>query len=556
MNAERLPEAYYLANFELVLADVEARSGDLLLPAERATIAGFRQLPPAAQRLYVRMLTRKGPWFRRDALRYPEIGDPEPPLAELVRAGFCRSDADLEELLPLLTRVDLAQALVEFGLPAAKAARRVALLDDLLQHAARDPLRGYLAERLQPASPRWGDLWRRLFLLFFGNFEQDLATFVLADTGRVRFESYRVDPGLRLFTTRADVDYLLSLRGLREQLEAVDSEAGLEILSDAALAMEAHPGVRQQRRFQRLLNDLGQAWERGKRPDRAMQCYARSERPPARERRARILASRGELEAAWQLALEMAEAPRDVAEARFARRFLGRQRHGDAAVERWLREHPQPEPPLETGLDLAPHPEGVERAALEAARAEGWDGFFAENHLWRALFGLVFWEDLFADLPGAFLHRFQNAPLDFGSADFYGRRQARIDRRLAEIVLEEKPAARILAMADRKWGVANAFVDWRHLDRSRLAEALARIEAKVLQEVLRIMVRNPRAFDRGFPDLFLFRPGGRDWKLWEVKGPGDSLRPEQEWWLHQFTRLGCDARVVRVRRAGGGFRVA
>jgi VRR-NUC domain len=192
------------------------------------------------------------------------------------------------------------------------------------------------------------------------------------------------------------------------------------------------------------------------------------------------------------------------------------------------------------------HDLGVEMAALDAARQEGWDGFFAENHLWRALFGLVFWEDIFAAVPGAFQHRFQSAPLDVGGAGFFEKRQARIEQRLEELASCRSLADHVLAIADRKWGVANAFVSWRHLERSHLLEALSRIEPEVLGEVLRIMVRNPVAFDSGFPDLFLFRPNSAEWKLWEVKGPRDSLRPEQEWWIQSFLRWGTRAQVARV----------
>ena len=547
MNSEPLAEGYYLANFCAVLEDVEARCGDLLLVEECALLARFRTLPLAAQRLYVRMLTRKGPWFRQEQLSYPEIGDPGPAIEVLRREGFCLAAPELQDLLPLLIRSDLIEELADAGFVLPKGARREDLLA-LLQASMDEPiLQERLELRLRPVSPGLEQLWRRIFLMYFGNFEQDLATFVVADTGRVRFEAYPVDPRLRPFEARSDVDYLLSIRSLREQLETVSSAAELEVLTATALAMESHPGIRPQRRFQRLLNELGRGWERAGDSGKAVACYTRSERPPARERRVRILACGGDLDAACRLAMELAEAPRDVSESRFAMAFLERHRRKVTAVEPWLQAHPGPEPPVEIRLDLPRHPGGVERAVLEAARGAGWEGFFAENQLWRALFGLLFWEELFADVSGAFQHRFQNAPLDIGEADFYWKRESLIDRRLATLARCQNLPDLLLGMADAKWGVANAFVDWRHLQRGQLAEALARIPVEVLDAVLRLMLRNPRAFDSGFPDLFLYRPEAQAWKLWEVKGPGDSLRPEQDWWLRQFARLGCEARVVRVR---------
>ena len=184
---------------------------------------------------------------------------------------------------------------------------------------------------------------------------------------------------------------------------------------------------------------------------------------------------------------------------------------------------------------------------LEAARTHGWEGFFAENILWNALFGILFWEELFAPIPGAFQHRFQSAPLDIHAPDFFQKRAALFEKRFEEIHDRQVLIHRVLDTAKRKWGIANAFVSWRHLTREILAAAIERIPPTVIINVLRTMAQNPRTFSSGFPDLFLFKPGTSAWALWEVKGPGDTLRPEQERWLQQFQRLGCDARVAWVK---------
>jgi hypothetical protein len=544
----RLPEGYYLLNFLTVLAEVESRDGDLLLPEEREILARFRVCSVPAQRLYVRMLTRKGPWFRFDGLHYSEIGDPEQPIVELLQAGFCDDQAAVEDLLPLLRREDLIEVLEACEIPIPRGQRREALLAALLQGIAAPKLITALRIKLRPVRPLHGVLWRRIFLMFYGNFEQDLSSFVIADTGHIHYESYAIDPGARSFQSRSDVDYMLSLQGLRERLGAVTSETELADLTQATLAMEAHPGVRQQRRFQGLLNDLGHSWERAKQAEQAMACYSLSERPPARERRVRLLAAQGDLEAACQLAMALFDMPKDVGEARFARSFLTRQQRKASFVEPWLQAQAPVEPTPALQMTVPRHPSNsVEMAALEAARNEGWEGFFAENSLWRALFGLAFWEELFAPIQGAFQHRFQNAPLDLRGGSFYGNRLPLIEEKFTRLEGLGGLSPHLLGVAERKWGVANAFLNWRHLTPSHLSEAFRRIEPKVALGVLSIMVHNPTAFDSGFPDLFLYRPESEAWKLWEVKGPGDTLRPEQEWWLQQFNRLGCLAKVAWIR---------
>ena len=73
------------------------------------------------------------------------------------------------------------------------------------------------------------------------------------------------------------MDFLLALRDLRLDFErtaaAGDAEA-LDRITRSLLETLPHPGVRQQRRFHALLNDLGRAWERRGNPDQALACYA------------------------------------------------------------------------------------------------------------------------------------------------------------------------------------------------------------------------------------------------------------------------------------------
>jgi hypothetical protein len=543
----KLPEGYYLENFQAVLQGVEDRYGDLLHPEERACLGQFQRLPEGARRLYVRMLTREGPWFRRDKLEYPDIPEGPAALAALLEQGFCLGpeQAGPEALVALLRKEELAAWLRTFSVPFARTLPRAALALELLGGVDGPRLQAALGASLCPVAPACLDWVRLLFFLFFGNGEQDLTAFILADLGRVCYESYPIDPGHRLFETRQDVDFLLTLHALREAFDA-DPATTLEPTTALLLRMEPHPGVRQQRRFHRLLNAVGREWERRGEAATALACYALSERTPARERTARILlASQRPTEAA-ALALAMATRPLDVAEARFAGQCLRRLAKDEPAAAAWVGQHPRPDPVPERRLTLPRHPSGsVEQAALEAARAEGWEGFFTENTLWNALFGLAFWEQLFAPVPGAFQHRLQNAPSDLGSPEFHGRRAQALEARLEELAQPGALLRDLTRTAQTKQGVANAFVSWRALEPMHLAAALEHLPAEVVLSVLRVMAPSPTAFRSGFPDLFLYRPG--EVLLWEVKGPGDTLRPEQEWWLHHFGRAGLGAQVAWVK---------
>lgn len=75
VNPPGLPVGYYLDNFLAILDFIDSQYDDILNHDERSFSRSFRSLSLDARRLYVRLVTRKGPLFRSDTLRYDEIGD-------------------------------------------------------------------------------------------------------------------------------------------------------------------------------------------------------------------------------------------------------------------------------------------------------------------------------------------------------------------------------------------------------------------------------------------------------------------------------------------------
>lgn len=100
---------YYLHNFQRALAWVGERYADLLDDRERRFMADFAALPQASQALLVRMLMRRGPWFRASRLVYEEIPDTADAAAPLLALGWLDADAPmtLDELFGLHTRPEL-----------------------------------------------------------------------------------------------------------------------------------------------------------------------------------------------------------------------------------------------------------------------------------------------------------------------------------------------------------------------------------------------------------------------------------------------------------------
>ncbi len=59
--------------------------------------------------------------------------------------------------------------------------------------------------------------------------------------------------------------------------------------------------------------------------------------------------------------------------------------------------------------------------------------FHCEGRIVTTLFGLLFWDVIFAPIPGAFETRYQSAPLDLAEDTFYYSREELVEARLAEI---------------------------------------------------------------------------------------------------------------------------
>lgn len=545
--ARELEEGYYLENFERLLATVEERYGDLLRRDEQLFLSSFAALSLGARRLYVRLLSRKGPLVRRDRLDYREIPDLAAAAAELEAAGFVDAGSDLPapEHLALLLREELIGLTKELGIAVGKSAKRAEAQAALeLSEDARLP--SLLLERWPALRALRQEVVQLFRLLFFGNLFQDLKDFVLSDLGITEFETYDLSREMRQFESREAIDSELQLRLLRQavgvHLWEGEFEPALQI-AQAVLANWEGWHEKSHRHADRLLSAVAQAAERLGQGPLAYALYEKASRPPARERRARLLAAAGNLPAALALCREIEAAPRDETEATFAPFFRDK-------IERQLdpkkkRERRKPTATLE--LETLRGDESVERQALAALAQLGRRGVYAENWLWKSLFGLAFWDIVYAPVPGAFHHPFQYGPRDLDSPTFRQNREEAIVARLAELEASTDLRPRLLQTFEQKQGKANALVSWHEGSRPAIELALDLIKGPHLAKVADRLSRDLGRYRRGLPDLLVESAAEPGFELWEVKGPGDQLRPEQISWLDYLNQQGLPAGVLKLR---------
>lgn len=529
-----LPTGYYLDNFRRLLDTVVARYDDLLNDADADFIHRFDRLDLDAARLLVRLYTRKGPYFRLDKLNYPEIGDPLPVVRRLCDQGLVDTAPELTagEIARLLTLPELRR-LDWVPDPRRSKSELLAELDTLTETGAPGTW-GVPQTILAPC--HWLTL-RRLHLMYFGNEYQSLTDFVLSDLGLFQYESYSLDRSRRWFNDRLEIEQQLHLNDLKttfyEAEEAGDSRQ-LDALADRLLSGDWCDAVAE--RHARLCNRLGFRLEQLGAFDRALALFETNDRPPARERRCRIHYKQGRFETAWDVLAALIDAPQDASEARFTTRFQPRLAR---KLKRPVASSPAA-PLAEHSVVWSRDAGSVEQVACARLAHAVW----LENCLPLGVFGLIHWHWIFAEVPGAFHHPFQQGPADLYQADFLERRG--IDRQTLYRDLDREAARRRLERGwDEKFGRLNPFVRWDLLDRDLVLRCFDALPWNHWVAIFRHLWLDLRRHRAGFPDLFQFTGDG--YRFIEIKGPGDRLQDNQRDWLAVFATHGIPAEVWYVQ---------
>ncbi|MGB0538529.1 MAG: VRR-NUC domain-containing protein [Alloalcanivorax venustensis] len=527
---------YYLHHFQEVLRWVESRHGDLLNDDELAFVSAFGALPRPARALLVRMVMRKGEHFRADKLVYPEIGDALSAAAPLIDHGWLdpAPTLDLPTLFRLFTKAELRHLLREplaaAGVPASarKADWLEALseLEDVHQAPSDTPVYHLT---LMP-------LCDRFRLMFFGNLYQDWSEFVLSDLGTFQYEPVSFSQGVRPFQSRRDVDAYLHLNACRDRFQAGDAleevEAALPPAPDSPWARE---------RWDRLCFKLAREWERAGELERAGALYSDCRHPGARGRQLRVLERREQYDAALTLAREADQAPESEAERQQLRRLLPRL-HRKLGLPRPTPAAPARPQVLHLSL---PPAASVEQAAAQALATTEAPVYYVENSLIPGLFGLLFWDAIFAPAPGAFFHPFQSGPADLHHPEFRHRRRDEFDAGF-QTLADGEHRARILARYREKFGRLSPFVHWGRLSEALLEQALDCLPADHLALCFERLLADIAANRAGLPDLIQFWPAQRRYRMVEVKGPGDRLQDNQRRWLDFFIARDLPVAVCQV----------
>ena len=549
-NAVTLEQHYYLDNFNYLIDFVSQHYRHLLSSPEKDFCNAYTSLPVNARQLFVRLASRKSDFLRTSKLHYPEIDSVANAIITLASVDFIGTNTEIDELE--FNRL-FSQQEINSVLPGARPKTRAMASASATTTAT--PLEFHILDTpdLFGDTPRARLLHKESIievhhkqhivtfrLLFFGNLHQDFSSFVLRDLGLQRYENYNIDNDTLLFNSRTQLDAYLQLYQCTDQFEAACDEGTdslMQLFESLPIVVDEDKTL--VRRLDKLKLKIARQLEREQSTDNAELIYRQTTRPPARERLARLEAKKGCIEQSVLMCKAIQASPYDIEELEFANTFGKRLAH---KTEQNFTS-PAPHDPPELSLQLCAENLSVEFCvALHLAKTG--HCCYVENSLFNGIFGLAFWDIIFAPVSGVFFHPFQNAPADFYEPEFHQQREQLIQSRLNEIS-EGNLQHFVFKHFYQKHGLRNPMVNWGILKQHLLSKALKRIPIRDWIEIFAYMLSDIRNTRSGQPDLVYF-PDNGSYQLLEVKAPGDRLQKNQLRWMQFFNDKQISHAVVHV----------
>ena len=523
---------YYLENARTLIRWVCSLHADLLTEDERVSLANLLGAKTAAQALLIRMVMRTQTIYRVSQIEhYEEIQHPtESLLADLADIGMVRLDPkiELKDLSRLLSRDELLnihnQLLPSLPKSASKQRIEIALQTGIDTPQSAQTLSDWLSSPTPSVALRCQPLFDRLRLMFFGNMRQNWSEFVVTELGYFNYEPVELNQSSRAFHHRSEVDQYLFLNQIAEQYEHIG-------LSERIAAAQSIEPINDWigGRYARLIFTLGQEAERTGQVELALSLYRESGLGDAFIRELRVLERNTAPETVNQRITEGNERKltplHQLAIERVRSRTLKKLGLDTKA--------PKLRTPAEFKLQIPKPDRSVEMASVEALSTDTAPLAYVENCLINSVFGLLFWDALYAPVPGAFFHPFQSHPADLYRSAFVSKRPQLI-KEAFDALDENRHRDIITQRYTQKRGKTNAFIHWSVVTQDLLERALDLIPASHLKLIFERLLSDIRTHRSGFPDLIQFDLEQQSYRLIEVKGPGDRLQDNQKLWLDYF----------------------
>lgn len=559
-----LPPKYYLEYFQYLLTFVQKKYQHILNENEQQFLSAFDALTEDEKCLFIRFANRTGSFFRTEKLKYAEIEDIPEVLNSLINKGFVEplSSKHLPqayEVLDIFNKSELIFLAKMLNLETRGKAslKKEEVLDWLLEVGNWEEIHFLLNEKdfstihaVQHSVVKvcFEEEVQLLKFLFFGTRHGDMSEFVTRDLGFQSYEKYDEDKMVAYFQTRQEVEDKLKVSLARDDLYLMQ-EAKIEYLEIFNWFMDWTETHRKELTeiaiptFERFTLKVGAYLEKLKALDEALIVFRLTEQSPSRERQVRILDKLKNKEEAKALCELILAEPQNADEHFFAEDYLNRL---EAALQKKkskkaITQHLHGSESITIDLIWKRQ---VEMGVIYYYEQHGKKATFTENHLWRSLFGLLFWDIIFDTDTLAIHHPLQRSPSDLFKPTFFEKRKERMEERL--LMLEDIDATTIYIhnIFFEKYGITNPLVDWYGGLFPLILTLLEKLSPEQISLIMLEMARNLRENVRGFPDLMMWSDG--EYCFVEVKSPTDSLSNQQLYWQRFFEKINVQSKVLRV----------
>ncbi len=203
----------------------------------------------------------------------------------------------------------------------------------------------------------------------------------------------------------------------------------------------------------------------------------------------------------------------------------------------------------------------IEQIALQSYRKKGFIGGWTENNYWWEIMALLFWDVIFAKIPGTFTPHFgefpsemQDIPIDFFTPNFYLRRRKLIERRIQELnstklfgLVKKTFDSELRESYKRNYGKpCRPIEDWNKYPLELLSLATQNLQKEQMNLILQRLMENFIENRKGLPDLFLINSAGKPVFV-EVKAENEKIADHQKSW-HRFIKnvIKIEVEICRV----------
>ena len=562
-----LPPKYYLTYFQYLIDFVKKKYQHILNETEQQFLADFEALTENEKCLFIRFCNRTGAFFRTEKLKYVEIENIPESLNGLIDKGFIESLSEnhlLEaaEVLDIFSKSELIELAKMLNLETRGKAslKKEEVLDWLLAVGNWEDMI-YLLN-----SEDYANIYglphslvkvvkqtevQMLKFLFFGSRHGDMTEFVTRDLGFQSYEKFDEDKMVAYFQTRQEVEDKLKVSLAREDFYLMQ-QADVEILDIYNWFMDWTETHRKELSEIAILTyetfslRVALYLEKKKALDEALIIFRLTEESPSRERQVRILDKQKNREEAKALCELILAEPQNATEQFFAEDYLNRieaillKKKSKKAVTQQLHNS-------DSITIAATWKRQVEFGVIDYYQNRGMKAEFTENHLWRSLFGLLFWDIIFDTDSLAIHHPLQRSPSDLFKPTFFEKRKEKMEERLKMLEDEDATIVYMNRIFFEKFGLTNPLVQWYGGLFPLILTLLERLSPEQITLITLEMAKNLRQNLRGFPDLFIWADG--EYSFIEVKSPTDSLSNQQLFWLRFFESVNVRSKVLRVEWA-------